>query len=380
MRERLFHTILFTPAGHGRWGLPVLFWGAPGVGKSAIIEDYCRRWGLHCETLSPGERGEGAFGVTPVPSADMKSITYPAPDWTASVADGGVVFVDELNLAEPALQKPLLGLLQAGRIGSHQLGPRVRRIGAANPVALSTGGWDLTPAVANRQGHLDWDAPTAEEWGQWLLSGANGSGESFGSAEAEEKRVVKAWPSPFAKASALVSGFVRRRTELLHKIPADGSPDMGRAWPSHRTWEMATRAIAGAEIHGLGDVDVETLIAGFVGRAAANELISWKANVDLPDPADVLDGKAKFSLDKKRLDRSLAVYASCAALVAPAQAAKRQARAEALWGLLQETLAEAMDVAVPAAMTLVRAGLLNVKGALPVLSKMDSVLGAAGIR
>jgi len=379
MREKLLHVILFTPVAHGRWGLPVLFWGAPGTAKSAIIESYCRRWGLHCETLSPGERGEGAFGVTPVPGEGLKHITYPAPDWTELVKEGGVVFLDEMSCAEPALQKPMLGMIQARRIGSHQLAPRCRVLGAANPVDLATGGWDLTPAVANRLGHWDWESPSAEDWTNWLLSGANGHHEAGGDAEKEEGRVMKAWPSPFARASGLITGFIRRRAELLHKMPAQGSPDFSRAWPSHRSWENATRALASAEVHGLSEADSEMLIAAFVGKGAADELCKWKATADLPDPADVLDGKTKFVFDKRRLDRTLAVYASCAALVAPPQAAKRKERAEALWGLLAEAVGEAMDVAVPAATVLVRAGLLTIKGAQPVLAKLEPVLVLAGV-
>jgi hypothetical protein len=380
MRERLLHVLLFTPIAHERWGLPALLWGEPGTGKSAIIEGYARRWGLHCEVLSPGERGEGAFGVTPVPGKDLASITYPAPDWTDKVAGGGVVFVDELNLAPPALQAPMLGLIQARRIGSHQLHPRCRVLGAANPVDMSAGGWDLAPPVANRMGHWDWDSPSADDWTIWLLSGANDGAEKGGDADEEEERVLKAWPAPFARASGLIAGFVRRRAELLHKMPAAGSPDLSRAWPSRRTWEAATRALASSEVHGVGEADSEMLVAAFVGKGAADELCKWKATADLPDPADVLDGKVKFKLDTRRLDRTLAVYASCAALVAPPGAAKRKERASALWKLMAEAVSEAMDVTVPAATVLVKAGLLTAEGARPVLAKLEPVLAAAGMR
>ena len=63
---RLLHAILFTPTDdHGKWGIPALFWGEPGAAKTDILEALSAAWGMPSETLSPGERGEGAFGVTP---------------------------------------------------------------------------------------------------------------------------------------------------------------------------------------------------------------------------------------------------------------------------------------------------------------------------
>lgn len=377
-RDRLIHTILFTPIAQGRWGLPCIWWGAPGVGKSAILEGAAAAYKLHCETLSPGERGEGAFGVTPVPGDGLKSITYPAPDWTDKVTKGGLVFLDEMSCAAPSLQQPMLGLLQARRIGSHQLHPRCRVMGAANPTDIATGGWDLTPAVANRLGHLDWQAPTLDEWTTWILGGA-GEQKERGDAEAEEARVLKAWPSAFARASGLVTGFLRRRPDLLHKMPAAGDPGLSRGWPSHRSWENATRAIASSDVHGLSETDGEDLILAFVGKGAADEFITWRQQVDLPDPEAVLDGKVKFVFDEARLDRSLAVYASCAALVAPKDAPKRKERAAVCWKLFGEAAGSAMDIVVPAATVLVNAQLVNVAEARPLLAKLEPFLRLADV-
>lgn len=377
-RDRLIHAILFTPSGGGRFGLPVIFWGPPGVGKSAILEASAARWGMHCEVLSPAERGEGAFGVTPVPGEGMRTITYPAPDWTDSVREGGVVFVDEIGSVAPSLQSSLLGLVHARRIGSHQLGPRVRVLGAANPTEQAAGGWDLAAPVANRLGHLDWQAPSLDEWTTWLLGGAAAT-EVQGSAEKEEARVLRAWTSTFARASGLVAGFLRRRPDLLHKMPKAGDPALCRAWPSHRSWHNATCAIAGADVHGLGDADGEELLLAFIGAGAGNEFVTWRQQVDLPDPEDVLDGKVKFAFDEQRLDRSLAVYASCAAVVAPKDAPKRKERAAACWKLFGDAAGSAMDIVVPAATVLVNANLVNVAEARPLLAKLEPFLRLAGV-
>lgn len=162
MKTNLLRAALFTPISEERWGLPLLLWGNPGVAKSAILRQLAREYGLPIEVLSPASRGEGAFGVTPVP--DGGRMTYPRPDWTDKFEEAkrGIVFVDEINLAATHFAGALLGLLQDRVLGSYQLPPGVRVVAAANPIdlAAASGGWDLSAPAANRVGHLE--PPCAE--------------------------------------------------------------------------------------------------------------------------------------------------------------------------------------------------------------------------
>jgi hypothetical protein len=368
----------------GRWGLPLILWGAPGTAKSATIVELARLYGLPCEVLSPGERGEGAFGVTPVPQqipGDGMMLTYPPPEWVAGLRDKdgeerGIVFVDEINTCPPAIQPALLGLIQERRIGGHQLGPRVRVLGAANPVNQSAGGWDLAPPVANRGGHVEWPPPTVPYWNSWLRSQTEEQ-ETPRNPLLEEEMVLAAWPAAWAWAIGVITGFLGVRPELLHKMPPDGSPEQGRAWPSPRTWEYATRALASARIHGLDDETTDELLSAFIGAAAAGELATWMIEADLPDPAALLDGTVVFTPDPRRLDRTEAVLSACACLVVPSRADKRQARAAALWTLCALVAEQAKDAVIPAAIALCRAGLQGVKEAKPVLAALHDVISAA---
>lgn len=382
-QQQILKTLWFTPGRDGRWGLPVLFWGPPGIGKTAILSEASRKCGFdHVEVLSPGERGEGAFGVIPVPSSDGRKITYPAPDWTERF-DGsarGVVFVDEINRAAEALQPPLLGLVNDLRIGGHYLGKNVRVCAAANPSSSAPNVYELDPAQANRMGHLDWVTPNVADWSQWAMVGSDyDDGQSINAAK-EEERVMAAWPTAYAKAVGLVTSFLRSFPGLHHAQPKIGDPANGRAWPSPRTWELAMRAIAGAEIHMPGDeAACELLVEAFVGRAAASQFIAWRVNTDLPDPAKLLDGEIKWAHDPKRLDRTVAVLASCAALVCPPSAQRRQQRGDVLWGMIDGLSKKAMDIVEPAARCLVRAN-LRTKGpferVIKLLGPMSSFLGS----
>jgi hypothetical protein len=251
-----------------------------------------------------------------------------------------------------------------------------------NPVEQAAGGYDLAPPLANRFGHIKMETVSVDAWADWLLgAGANGDNEVKPlDPETEEKRVLEAWPAPFAKASGLVTGFLKARPGLLHQMPKEGDPAASRAWPSLRTWEMATRALASAEIHGLDGSDTEDLIGAFIGVPAAAEFYQWRKNADLPNPEDVLDGKVKFEPDPKRLDIAMAVFSSCAALVCQPKCDKKTTRVAKLWSILDDTVkAERADLVVPAARALVRARLSGTADSRPVMKRLHPILIAAGM-
>lgn len=164
----MLRAALFTPTPEGFWGLPILGEGEPGTGKTSMLKSIARTCGLPFHRLSPAERGEGQFGVVPVPGADGY-LHYPPPDWSKDLEHGGILFLDEINTAPPAHQGPLLGLVQLRVIGSHTFGPRVRTIGAMNSTEDAAGGWDLSPALLNRFGHLRFDGLDAQSWAVGLL-------------------------------------------------------------------------------------------------------------------------------------------------------------------------------------------------------------------
>jgi MoxR-like ATPase len=377
----LLKTVLFTPGIKG-WGLPLLIEGDPGTGKTTIIEATSRAFGLHVETVIASLREPADFNGLPIPT-EVKGkmrVVNAAPGWALAVneAGRGVILFDEINTAPPATQAALLRVVLDKVVGDTGLVTTARFLGAMNRTEDATGGWDLAMPLANRFGHWTWDSPDADAWGDHMLGASAEEDENF-DAEKEEKRVMAAFPTPFAKARGLVAGFVRARPELLLEKPKAGEPAASKAWPSPRTWEMAVRAIAGAEVHGLPEVTTEMLIASFVGTGPASELSTYRRKADLPNPADVLDGKVKFEHSPKRLDRTVAVLSGCAALVTSPSAEKRDARAGALWKLMAPIVADAADVVVPACRAMVKAKLHALQESRPVLLKLQPILQAAGV-
>lgn len=394
----ILRACVLTPMGQlfsddEAWGYPALFHGPPGSSKTSTMNalaNMCRythpaeKGQLVCpfENVKPGARGEGAFGCTPVPRerADGEIVLdFPAPTTIVEKFEHGVGFllVDELNTAPPALQPPLLGLVQERELGVHKFGPRVRVFGATNTVDEAAGGWDIAPAVANRLCHFDWHDPKIEDWTQWLLGGATNDTTEIIDLDVEEQSTLVTWEQgAWARACGLVAGYMRARPEMFRQQPSSNDPQASRAWPSPRTWEYATRGMASAEVHGLSKSDRLTMVSAAVGATAASDLLKWEREQDLPDPALFLDGKVKFNHNPQRLDRTQAVLSACAALVKPESCQNRQARAAALWTFLGEISESAADLGAPVVGTLWKAKLVGMKEARPVLASMEAVVNA----
>jgi MoxR-like ATPase len=407
MEKKMIHIALFTPGLNNRWGLPLLFWGQPGVGKSKIIEDFAAGSGLLCHTLIASIREPSDFGGLPVPTkrGNKMYIDYTPAGWAADLeidGDGrGVVFVDEITTCAPAVQAALLRLVLNGALGDHKLPYGIRFIAAANDTADAAGGWDLSPPLANRFGHVKWNPADAGSWTDWLI-GANettqmeslvenwdGSGEIPAPQEEktqvfdpreEERRVLKSWAEDFAKAKGIVASFVKARPDMLHNMPKSGHAERSKAWPSPRTWELATRALGGCFVHKADDNVTNEFIEAFVGHAVASEFQTFRSNLDLPDPSDVLDGKVKFKHEPTRLDRTVAVLSSCTALVKTKKSKHREERATKLWEIIHGVSKDASDLIITPAAALVQENLgMESEHMRPVLISLKPVMRAAGV-
>ena len=342
---------LFTPGPGGRWGLPVLLWGDPGVGKTFQIRQLASTYFDDFEELTPGARGEGAFGVVPVPGGGY--LSYPMPDWAYRISGkSAVVFVDEITTAPPAVQPALLGLLQFGVIGSKVLGNRVRIIGAANPPEIAAAGYELPCTVSNRCGHLQWTRPDVGAWTAYMLQAATADAPTVAS-ELEEQRVLEAWSSAYASAVGAYSGFLHRMPEFLHKMPKIDDPQLARAWPSPRTNELAVRALASADVHRLTDADRDEFAGAFVGDACAIAFATWSREADLPLPEALLTGTAEFRPETRRFDRTVAVLNSCTAYLFDQTLKMRADMVKVLWAIMLEICESGNpDLTVPTARTL----------------------------
>ena len=251
-------------------------------------------------------------------------------------------------------------------VGDLSLPADVSVVAAANPPEQAADGWDISPPLANRFCHLDWDLQ-AGEWADGIIAGFTQPPVPALPAERMAAEMVAA--------RANVGAFVAARAHLLHAHPGNEAAG-GRAWPSPRSWEMTARLLAATQVSGAAEKVTAILVAGSIGPAAAAEFLAWREDLDLPDPESVLRDPASFRLP----DRGDRAYAALAAVTAAVIANNTASRWEAAWqAIAAATRTSQSDIAVAAVRSLIAH---RPDGAVPppeVLTKMTPVLRTAGL-
>ena len=301
---------------------PVLLWGPPGVGKTSQVVQLAHARSLPCEVVIASLRDPTDFSGLPVPQADG-TVSMAPPTWARRLASAGkgLLFLDEISTAPPAVQAALLRVVLDRVVGDLTLPSGVSVVAAANPPDQAAGGWDLSPPLANRFLHLDTPTIPAQDWGEALVSGTWPTAPALSLPSGWEEQV---------KARALIAGFLQARPALLMAVPKADS-EQGRAWPSPRSWSMLSRLLSAA--HAVGaDLDTQALMAvGSVGVGAAGELLAYLRTADLPDPESLLKDPAAWHLPQ-RGDLTYAILASVVDAVIRRSTTDRQVAAWAILG------------------------------------------------
>lgn len=318
--------------------VPVLLWGDPGIGKSAVVRQVATGLGWDCVELIGSLRDETDFGGLPVRTDG--GVEFVAPRWarTAGVERPAIVFLDELTSNSPAKQAAMLRIVLDREVGDHSLSPEVRVVAAANPAGIAANGFELAAPLANRFVHLD----VGVHPGSWVDGFRNGwPAPTTGDLPAVPAGRAQRWRD-------LVASFIVFRPKLLHQLPSR-LVEQGRAWPSPRSWELAARVGAAAETLDAPQPVLRSLLAGCVGDGAAVELLAWAAERDVPDPEALLADPESFELPT-RLDRANAVLD---AVVEAVRANPTKQRWQAAWKVLaRAAVLGAPDLAVHIARSL----------------------------
>jgi hypothetical protein len=319
--------------------VPVLLWGAPGTGKTSAIRAMADAAGLPCETVIASIREPSDFAGLPVVVG--QGVRFAPPAWAQRLAAAGrgLLFLDELSTAPPAVQAALLRVVLERVVGDLDLPAEVAVVAAANPPEQAADGWDLSAPLANRLCHLTWE----------INPRVVADGLAGGWAPPRIPQLTGDWAAAEIMARGLVAAFLRVRPVLACAPPTDPAT-AGRGWPSPRTWEMTARLWAAADSAAVGGQTRSALVRGCVGDGAGAEFLTWLAEMDLPDPEEVLADPDSFTLP----DRADRAYAALAAVTAAVTADLTADRWAAGWRVLATAAASAPDVAAAAARVLAR--------------------------
>lgn len=215
-------------------GRPVFLWGAPGLGKSAIVKSAAK-------ADSRAMHDVRAVLLDPVDLRGIPQIkdgrTRWAPPEFLPTEDRSVLFLDELPQAAPLVQSACLSLLLDRTIGEYRLPDGACVVAAGNRSEDRAGAHRVLSPILNRAIHLDIEASHAD-WLDWAINNS---------------------------VLAVVRAFIQFKPGMLSQpVPNDGS----RAWPTPRSWHCVSDAVKQCGV-------LPEVIKGIVGPVAAAEFMAF---------------------------------------------------------------------------------------------------------
>jgi hypothetical protein len=224
-----------------------MIWGPPGIGKSSIVAQTAQAHGLEMIDLRLSQLAPTDLRGLPVAEHGV-SRWYP-PEFLPREGRG-ILFLDELNLAPPAMQGMAQQLILDRKVGSYSIPDGWFIWAAGNRKEDRAAVFDMPAPLANRFIHLMVE-PHFESFKSYALE--HGIQE-------------------------YLLAFLSFRPGLLHKMDHQQP-----AWPSPRSWMVANDLYQ-------ANLDISTV----VGAAAAAEFASFVALYhQLPNIANILDGNGR---------------------------------------------------------------------------------------
>ncbi len=232
--------------------LSVMLWGPPGIGKSRVVSQAAAAQGLSLIDLRLSQLAPTDLRGLPYPDA---GVTRWAPPEFLPRSGRGVLFLDEINLAPPALQGVAQQLVLDRKVGSYTVPDGWFVWAAGNRKEDQAAVFDMPRPLSNRFLHLEVNADLD-------------SFRAYAASRGLHERIV---------------AFLSFRPSLLHHI------DPARpAWPSPRSWEMASSLLA-----------AKLDITPAVGAPAAGDFDAFcKVYGSLPDIAGILRGETPPAPDE----------------------------------------------------------------------------------
>lgn len=148
--------------------IPTFLWGAPGIGKSSIIKQIARESGIECIDLRLSLMDPTDLKGIPFYEKDSHSALWAPPSFLPREGRG-ILFLDELNSAAPAVQASAYQLILDRKVGEYTLPEGWAIVAAGNREGDRGVVYRLPSPLANRFVHIEMEV-NAKDWRDWALS------------------------------------------------------------------------------------------------------------------------------------------------------------------------------------------------------------------
>lgn len=274
--------------------VPVILWGDPGQGKSAVLTAMAGDMeNTELTTLISSIREPSDFAG--LPNIVNGKACLVAPDWAHKISEHqkkndytrDILFFDEISTAVPATQAALLRVILDRYVGDLYLGDRVSIVAAANPTELAADGWDLAAPMANRFLHLNWHLPAAE-----FVKGLSIGWSKTPVIVVEQKKLEKA----LQEAKVIVSSFLNVKPQFITVMEtSDNVSSTTGAFMTPRSWDTAAKLYGWAKAAEVSTEALNELMKGTIGHNYL-EFLNFAAKLDLPDPETIIANPASWKV------------------------------------------------------------------------------------
>jgi len=240
--------------------LPVFIWGAPGIGKSSIVKQIASEKGLAFIDLRLSLLDPTDLKGIPFFNAETNEGVWAKPSFLPSVPDSkGILFLDEINSAPPAVQASAYQLILDRKVGEYELPEGWSIVAAGNRENDRGVVYKMPPPLANRFVHFEMEV-NFDDWKAWAYK---------------------------SKIDSSIIGYLAYDKSMLFTFDATSNE---KSFATPRSWEYVDSIIKS----GIEEELILDSISGAVGREAAVGYISFKKVMnDLPDLNTILEGTRK---------------------------------------------------------------------------------------
>ena len=249
---------------------PVFIWGAPGIGKSALVEKFAADMGMPCVSLLGSQLApEDIIGIPQI--RDDTSVFLP-PGMIAR-KEPYVLFLDELNACSQEVQKAFYSLIHEKRTGEYHLPEGSVVIGAGNRSQDSAIVKTMSSALMNRMLHVQLRVD-ADQWLEWAYG---------------------------AELHSWVTDYIAQRPDHLFTEP----PKTEEPFSTPRSWHMLSDALK--EYHAgekeMSDTLLRALVYGSVSAKHAGLFIAFTKQAENKYLLnDIIKGEAKWPAGPENRD------------------------------------------------------------------------------
>ena len=241
---------------------PVFIWGAPGIGKSALVEKFASEVGLPCVSLLGSQLApEDIIGI---PQIKGETSEFLPPKMIAR-KEPYVLFLDELNACSQEVQKAFYSLIHEKRIGEYHLPEGSIVIGAGNRAQDAAIVKTMSSALINRMFHVELKADPAQ-WINWAY-----------------ENEIHPW----------VIDYITQRPDHLFSEP----PKTEEPYSTPRSWHMLSDALKeyGAGEKTLPESVLKTITYGCISANHAGMFLAYTKQLGNKHLlADIIKGEAKW--------------------------------------------------------------------------------------